>query len=119
MIVAPAAGVVSFAGAVVDRGVLTIDHGDGVVSAIEPVDGLVAEGEAVAAGDPIGVVASGGHCAPGACTSACGSTASTCRRSCSSAGCRVRCCCRCREAASGARVRHPVALLEALADTWV
>jgi len=62
-IIAPAAGVVSFAGRVVDRGVVAIDHGGGVVSAIEPVDALVAEGEVVVAGDPIGVVASGGHCA--------------------------------------------------------
>jgi murein DD-endopeptidase MepM/ murein hydrolase activator NlpD len=61
--IAPAAGVVSFAGRVVDRGVVAIDHGDGIVSAIEPVDALVAEGEVVAAGDPIGVMASGGHCA--------------------------------------------------------
>jgi len=63
VIVAPAAGVVSFAGRVVDRGVVAIDHGDGVVSAIEPVDALVAAGTVVAAGDPIGVAASGGHCA--------------------------------------------------------
>ena len=63
VIVAPAAGVVSFAGRVVDRGVVAIDHGDGVVSAIEPVDALVTEGTVVAAGDPIGVAASGGHCA--------------------------------------------------------
>jgi murein DD-endopeptidase MepM/ murein hydrolase activator NlpD len=62
VIVAPAAGVVSFAGRVVDRGVVAIDHGAGVVSAIEPVDALVTEGTVVAAGDPIGVAASGGHC---------------------------------------------------------
>jgi murein DD-endopeptidase MepM/ murein hydrolase activator NlpD len=48
---------------VVDRGVVAIDHGDGVVSAIEPVDALVTEGTVVAAGDPIGIAASGGHCA--------------------------------------------------------
>lgn len=65
VIVAPAAGVVSFAGRVVDRGVVAIDHGDGVVSAIEPVDALVAAGDTVAAGDPIGIAASGGHCASG------------------------------------------------------
>jgi murein DD-endopeptidase MepM/ murein hydrolase activator NlpD len=63
VIVAPAAGIVSFAGRVVDRGVVAIDHGGGVVSAIEPVDALVAAGTAVAAGDPIGTAASGGHCA--------------------------------------------------------
>lgn len=63
VIVAPAAGIVSFAGRVVDRGVVAIDHGDGVVSAIEPVDALVSAGTVVAAGDPIGIAASGGHCA--------------------------------------------------------
>lgn len=63
VIVAPAAGVVSFAGRVVDRGVVAIDHDAGVVSAIEPVDALVAAGDTVAAGDPIGIAASGGHCA--------------------------------------------------------
>jgi len=62
-VIAPAAGVVSFTGRVVDRGVVSIDHGSGVVSAIEPVDALVEQGTAVAAGDTIGTVASGGHCA--------------------------------------------------------
>lgn len=63
VIVAPAAGIVSFAGRVVDRGVVAIDHGGGVVSAIEPVDALVSAGTVVAAGDPIGIAVSGGHCA--------------------------------------------------------
>lgn len=61
-VVAPASGTVSFAGQVAGRGVVAIDHGDGVVSAIEPVDALVAEGAAVSAGDGVGVVGSGGHC---------------------------------------------------------
>jgi murein DD-endopeptidase MepM/ murein hydrolase activator NlpD len=64
-IVAPESGTVSFAGAVAGRGVVAVDHGGGIVSAIEPVDALVAEGRAVAAGDPIGVVSSGGHCDSG------------------------------------------------------
>lgn len=62
-VIAPAAGVVSFAGRVVDRGIVAIDHGSGVVSAIEPVDALVDEGTVIAAGDTVGIVASGGHCA--------------------------------------------------------
>lgn len=62
VVAAPADGVVSFAGSVAGRGVVSIDHGAGVVSAIEPVDGVVAAGTAVAAGDAIGTVASGGHC---------------------------------------------------------
>lgn len=64
-VLAPGAGVVSFAGSVAGRGVVAIDHGGGVVSAIEPVDALVAVGQAVAPGDPIGVVGSGGHCDAG------------------------------------------------------
>lgn len=64
-IVAPEAGTVSFAGAVAGRNVVAIDHGGGIVSAIEPVDALVAEGQAVAAGDPLGIVSSGGHCDSG------------------------------------------------------
>lgn len=62
---AAAGGVVSYAGMVAGRPVVAIDHGDGVVSAIEPVETLVAAGTAVAAGDPIGIVSTGGHCASG------------------------------------------------------
>ncbi|MBT2499741.1 M23 family metallopeptidase [Agromyces sp. ISL-38] len=63
VVTAPAAGTVSFAGTVAGRGVVAIDHGDGVVSAIEPVEALVGAGTSVTAGDSIGTVASGGHCA--------------------------------------------------------
>lgn len=61
-VVAPAAGIVSFAGPVAGRGVVAIDHGDGVVSAIEPVETVVTAGTRVAAGEVIGAVSSGGHC---------------------------------------------------------
>jgi murein DD-endopeptidase MepM/ murein hydrolase activator NlpD len=61
-VVAAADGVVSFAGPVAGRGVVAIDHGGGVVSAIEPVEPAVVEGATVAAGDVIGTVATGGHC---------------------------------------------------------
>ena len=63
---APAAGVVSFAGPVAGRPVLSIDHGEGVVSSIEPVSPSVAAGDAVGEGEPVGAVAAGGHC-DGAC----------------------------------------------------
>ena len=65
-IVAPAAGVIRFAGPVAGRGVISIDHGGGVLSAIEPIEAAVAAGTAVAPGDVLGTVASGGHC-DGAC----------------------------------------------------
>ncbi|SIN72087.1 Peptidase family M23 [Agromyces cerinus subsp. cerinus] len=64
-VTAPAPGVVSFAGMVAGRPVVAIDHGDGVVSAIEPVVALVEAGASVAAGDAIGTVSTGGHCASG------------------------------------------------------
>ncbi|TFC60173.1 M23 family metallopeptidase [Cryobacterium sp. TMT2-15-1] len=62
-VVAPADGIVSFAGVVVDRPVLSIEHADGLVSSIEPVSASVAVGDRVAAGQPVGQVADGGHCA--------------------------------------------------------
>jgi murein DD-endopeptidase MepM/ murein hydrolase activator NlpD len=59
---AAADGVVSFAGMVVDRPVLSVRHDDGLVSSMEPVSATVSAGVEVRAGDPVGVVASGGHC---------------------------------------------------------
>lgn len=63
---APADGVVSFAGPVAGRPVLSIDHGDGVVSSIEPVVSAMGAGAPVGRGEPVGAVGSGGHC-DGAC----------------------------------------------------
>lgn len=62
VLTAPAAGVVRFAGWVVDRPVLSIDHGGGVVSSYEPVVASVVEGEEVSAGQRIGAIEPG-HCA--------------------------------------------------------
>lgn len=61
-IVAAASGTVSFAGMVAGRGVVAIDHGNGVVSAVEPVAASVAQGDIVSGGDVIGIVTQGGHC---------------------------------------------------------
>jgi len=61
LVLAPADGTVRFAGWVVDRGVLAIDHGDGVVSSFEPVEAVVEAGASVAAGQPVARVA-GVHC---------------------------------------------------------
>ncbi|MFS0893602.1 murein hydrolase activator EnvC family protein [Microbacterium sp. 179-I 3D3 NHS] len=63
---APAAGVVAFRGVVVDRPLLTIDHGDGLVSTFEPLVSPLSPGDPVSAGEEIGVVDVGGHTAPGA-----------------------------------------------------
>ncbi|WP_235436729.1 murein hydrolase activator EnvC family protein [Arthrobacter sp. RIT-PI-e] len=53
----PAAGVVSFAGTVVDRGVVSIDHGDGRISSFEPVDPSVTRGQRVEEGQAVATVA--------------------------------------------------------------
>lgn len=62
-VVAPADGVVTWAGHVVDRGVLTITHADGLRSSFEPVTALTAVGTAVRRGERVAVVESdGAHC---------------------------------------------------------
>lgn len=58
---APASGVVAFRGTVVDRPLITIDHGGGLVSTFEPVESELAPGTAVRTGDVLGAVAVGGH----------------------------------------------------------
>ncbi len=50
-----------FAGFVVDRPVLSIRHGDGVISSYEPVVAVVAAGETVSRGQLVGTVLPG-HC---------------------------------------------------------
>lgn len=59
---APDDAVVRFSGVVVDRPVLTLDHGGGVLSSYEPVESSIPVGTPVARGAVIGSVASGGHC---------------------------------------------------------
>ncbi|UXN25246.1 M23 family metallopeptidase [Curtobacterium flaccumfaciens] len=54
-------GTVAFAGAVGGRTVVTIDHGDGLVSTLDSVTPLVAAGDEVVRGAPVGRV-SVGHC---------------------------------------------------------
>ncbi|GAA5030073.1 peptidoglycan DD-metalloendopeptidase family protein [Microbacterium fluvii] len=62
---APAAGVVAFAGQVAGRPVVTIDHGGGLVTTLEPVRTDLAVGAAVAQGAVVGLLAEGGHAAAG------------------------------------------------------
>jgi murein DD-endopeptidase MepM/ murein hydrolase activator NlpD len=67
-VLAPGDGIVTFAGVVVNRGVVAIDHGGTLRSSIEPVVPAVAVGDHVRAGDPLGVVSDEpGHCAPATC----------------------------------------------------
>lgn len=63
---APADGVVHFAGVVVDRPVLSISHGGGVLSSYEPVRSTLHEGDIVRRGQVIGTLEAG-HCTSGAC----------------------------------------------------
>jgi len=64
-VLAPEDGTVHFAGVVVDRPVLSLRHADGLLSSFEPVTTELAKGDAVRAGEVIGTVADGGHCAGG------------------------------------------------------
>lgn len=61
LVVSPAAGVIAFAGDVAGRPLLTIDHGDGLVTTLEPVSAGVPIGAVVRAGDAVGWAATGGH----------------------------------------------------------
>lgn len=58
---APAAGIIHFSGFVVNRYVVSIDHGGGVLSSFEPVLSELAEGAIVRRGEQIGALQSG-HC---------------------------------------------------------
>lgn len=61
-------GVVAFAGKVAGRGVVSVDHADGVRTTYEPVAAVVGRGERVRAAQVIGTLeAHGHHCAPDAC----------------------------------------------------
>ncbi|ASN19595.1 M23 family metallopeptidase [Arthrobacter sp. YN] len=65
-VTAPSDGVVTFAGVVVDRPVLTIDHGDGLKSSFEPVTSELKAGDVVRKGKAIGTVEPG-HCGVSTC----------------------------------------------------
>lgn len=61
-VLAPEDGVVSFVGLVVDRPVISISQGGGVISSLEPVQAVVALGDHVTKGQQLGFVATNGHC---------------------------------------------------------
>ncbi|MQA26789.1 MAG: peptidoglycan DD-metalloendopeptidase family protein [Micromonosporaceae bacterium] len=52
-------GVVHFAGSLAGRGVVSVRHGNGLRTTYEPLEPLVAVGQAVRAGDPIGRLSPG------------------------------------------------------------
>lgn len=59
---APDDGIVHFAGVVVDRPVLSIEHATGLLSSMEPVTSTLHVGDVVHRGDVVGVLEAG-HCA--------------------------------------------------------
>ena len=61
VVVAPAGGVVHFAGIVVDRPVLSIEHPGGILTSYEPVTTQLSAGQVVARGEVVGAVIEG-HC---------------------------------------------------------
>ncbi len=63
---APAPGTIAFSGPVAGRGILTIDHGDGLVTTLEPVTSDLAVGATVQRGQEVAGLALGGHAPPGA-----------------------------------------------------
>lgn len=65
-VTAPSDGMVTFAGVVVDRPVLTLDHGDGLKSSFEPVTSELKAGDVVRKGQVIGTVEPG-HCGLSPC----------------------------------------------------
>ncbi|WP_309070311.1 peptidoglycan DD-metalloendopeptidase family protein [Arthrobacter sp.] len=62
VVLSPADGVVVFTGTVVNRPVLTIDHGDGFLSSFEPVTASVVKGASVQRGQVVGSISSEPHC---------------------------------------------------------
>lgn len=63
---APAAGTVAFSGPVAGRSIVTIDHGGGLVTTLEPVESDMPVGTAIAQGEEIASLSVGGHTSPGA-----------------------------------------------------
>jgi murein DD-endopeptidase MepM/ murein hydrolase activator NlpD len=65
---APASGTVRFAGILAGRPVLSLDHGNDVISSFEPVITRLRQGQPVRRDDVLGWVGGGPtHCAPAIC----------------------------------------------------
>nr|WP_246407339.1 M23 family metallopeptidase [Modestobacter versicolor] len=58
-VLAASAGVVAFAGQVAGRPVVSVEHADGLRTTYEPVQPIVAAGQVVARGSPLGVLLAG------------------------------------------------------------
>jgi murein DD-endopeptidase MepM/ murein hydrolase activator NlpD len=65
---APASGTVRFAGVLAGRPVLSLDHGNGMISSFEPVISSLRQGQSIQRADVLGRIGGGPtHCAPGTC----------------------------------------------------
>ena len=62
-VAAPASGVVEFVGTVVDRKIVTVRVSASLRYSLEPVDAALLPGQRVRAGETIGTLGTGGHCA--------------------------------------------------------
>ena len=62
VVASPARGTVAFSGTVVDRPTLSVRIDEHTVFSIEPVLSDLKPGEAVARGQPLGTIDTGGHC---------------------------------------------------------
>jgi murein DD-endopeptidase MepM/ murein hydrolase activator NlpD len=65
-VTSPESGTISFVGVVVDRPVITVDHGNGLRSSFEPVRSTLAKGDTVGKGDIVGTLVTG-HCGETPC----------------------------------------------------
>ena len=70
-VLSPAAGTVTFAGWVVNRPVLTVDLGDGLLASFEPVVAEKSAGDPVAEGEVLGRLADPASAVPGHCAASC------------------------------------------------
>lgn len=66
VVIAPESGVVHFAGVVVDRPVVSLEHAGALLSSFEPVEATVSRGQHVERGQPVGILRAG-HCDGSAC----------------------------------------------------
>ncbi len=68
LVLAAGPGVVTFAGVVAGRGVVSVEHPGGLRTTYEPVLTIVRRGDRVVAGHALGTLeAVASHCAPAAC----------------------------------------------------
>ena len=61
-VASPVNGVVSYVGTVVDRPVISIKVDERTTVSLEPLTSELVAGDAVARGQPLGLLSTGGHC---------------------------------------------------------